>query len=232
MSNKWKQTSLDISLIDEASVNANQMSEHDFNRLVENIRISGGLSSAIACYRKSDTGRYVIISGHHRYRAAVKLRYREVPVIYAEESEMTPDEIVALQLSHNSLHGEDDKGILKRMFAEIQSVDFKSFAHVNIDELEPISTEGVSFSVVSEHYSCCVVFYRKDMELLDELVGIIGEQKAKNDIVMVVDGDENEDFYLQLIGQIRKKYEIKSSNMAFCKILELAKKQMESEVPE
>ena len=41
---------------------------------------------------------------------------------------MTPDEIVALQLSHNSLHGEDDKGILKRMFAEIQSVDFKSFA--------------------------------------------------------------------------------------------------------
>ena len=145
---------------------------------------------------------------------------------------MTPDEIVALQLSHNSLHGEDDKGILKIMFAEIQSVDFKSFAHVNIDELEPITTEGVSFSVASEHYSCCVVFYHKDMELLDELVGIINEQNGKNDIVMVVDGDENEDFYLQLIGQIRKKYEIKSSNMAFCKILELAKKQMESEVTE
>lgn len=223
MSNKWKQASIDISLIDEASVNANQMSEHDFNRLVENIRISGGLSSAIGCYRKTDTGRYVIISGHHRYRAAVKLRYREVPVIYADEADMTPDEIVALQLSHNSLHGEDDKGILKRMFAEIQSVDFKSFAHVNIDELEPITTEGVSFSVV---------FYHKDMELLDELVGIINEQNGKNDIVMVVDGDENEDFYLQLIGQIRKKYEIKSSNMAFCKILELAKKQMESEVTE
>ena len=232
MSNKWKQASIDISLIDEASVNAIQMSEHDFNRLVENIRISGGLSSAIGCYRKTDTGRYVIISGHHRYRAAVKLRYREVPVIYADEADMTPDEIVALQLSHNSLHGEDDKGILKRMFAEIQSVDFKSFAHVNIDELEPITTEGVSFSVASEHYSCCVVFYHKDMELLDELVGIINEQNGKNDIVMVVDGDENEDFYLQLIGQIRKKYEIKSSNMAFCKILELAKKQMESEVTE
>ena len=60
----------------------------------------------------------------------------------------------------------------------------------------------------------------------------INEQNGKNDIVMVVDGDENEDFYLQLIGQIRKKYEIKSSNMAFCKILELAKKQMESEVTE
>ena len=84
MSNKWKQASIDISLIDEASVNANQMSEHDFNRLVENIRISGGLSSAIGCYRKTDTGRYVIISGHHRYRAAVKRRYREVPVIYAD----------------------------------------------------------------------------------------------------------------------------------------------------
>ena len=195
MSNKWKQASIDISLIDEASVNANQMSEHDFNRLVENIRISGGLGGA-------------------------------------GDADITPDEIVALQLSHNSLHGEDDKGILKRMFAEIQSVDFKSFAHVNIDELEPITTEGVSFSVASEHYSCCVVFYHKDMELLDELVGIINEQNGKNDIVMVVDGDENEDFYLQLIGQIRKKYEIKSSNMAFCKILELAKKQMESEVTE
>ena len=92
---KWKLDTIDIGLIDEAELNANQMTEQAFERLVTNIKQSGGLSSAIGCYKR-ENGRFVIISGHHRYRACVKLRYKEVPVIYANEKDLTKDEIIAL----------------------------------------------------------------------------------------------------------------------------------------
>ena len=151
--NKWKQAIVSIDQLEETQVNANKMSEAAFNRLVENIRISGGLSSAIGCYRRAEDGKFVIFSGNHRKKAAELLRILEVPVIYAEEADLTKDEIIALQLSHNSLHGDDDKGILAKLFAEIQQVDFKEFVNITIDEVKPIDTKGVSFSVDSEHYT-------------------------------------------------------------------------------
>lgn len=227
--NKWKQAIVSIDQLEETQVNANKMSEAAFNRLVENIRISGGLSSAIGCYRRAEDGKFVIFSGNHRKKAAELLRILEVPVIYAEEADLTKDEIIALQLSHNSLHGDDDKGILARLFAEIQQVDFKEFANITIDEVKPIDTKGVSFSVDSEHYTVSLIFYRKDYELLQELFGVITEATKKSDLVLLTDGDQNEDDYWHLVKEVREKYNILSTNTTFAKILELAKKQMDAE---
>lgn len=226
---KWKQAIVSIDQLEETQVNANKMSDAAFNRLVENIRISGGLSSAIGCYRRAEDGKYVIFSGNHRKKACEQLRILEVPVIYADESDLTKDEIIALQLSHNSLHGDDDKGILARLFAEIQQVDFKEFANITIDEVKPIDTKGVSFSVDSEHYTVSLIFYRKDYELLQELLGVIGEATNKSDLVVLTDGDQNEDDYWHLVKEVREKYNILSTNTTFAKILELAKKQMDAE---
>ena len=226
---KWKQAIVSIDQLEETQVNANKMSEAAFNRLVENIRISGGLSSAIGCYRRAEDGKFVIFSGNHRKKAAELLRILEVPVIYAEEADLTKDEIIALQLSHNSLHGDDDKGILARLFAEIQQVDFKEFANITIDEVKPIDTKGVSFSVDSEHYTVSLIFYRKDYELLQELFGVITDATKKSDLVLLTDGDKNEDDYWHLVKEVREKYNILSTNTTFAKILELAKKQMDAE---
>ena len=226
--NKWKQDSVDITLIDEASANANQMSQEAFDRLKENIRLTGGLSSAIGCYRKSD-GRFVILSGHHRYRACVQLRFKEVPVIYAEESDLTKDEIIALQLSHNSLHGEDNKGILKRLFEEISSVEFKQVAYVDVNEIQPISLDSISLNIEKEQFSISLILYRKGYEDLKELLGLVEEKKQTSDIVLLADGEGNEDEFLDLTTALRNRYDIKSPNVQFAKLLELAKKQMAAE---
>ena len=226
---KWKQAVIGIDQLVETEVNANKMSDAAFNRLVENIRISGGLSSAIGCYRRTEDGKYVIFSGNHRKRAAEQLRILEVPVIYADEADLTQDEIIALQLSHNSLHGDDDKGILMRLFSEIKNVDFKEFANITIDQVKPIDTKGVSFSVDSEHYTVSLIFYRKDYELLQEPFEVIGEATKKSDLVLLTDGDQNEDDYWRLVKEVREKYNILSTNTTFAKIVELAKKQMEAE---
>jgi len=227
--NKWKMAMVSLDELEETSLNANKMSKQAFNRLVENIRISGGLSSAIGCYRRKEDGKFVIFSGNHRKKAAEKLRIQEVPVVYAEEEDLSKDEITALQLSHNSLHGEDDDNILKQLLDEIQQVDFKEFAFVSVDDVIPIDTQGVSFALESEHYSVYLVFYRNDFDTLKDLFDVVDDDLKKGDMVILADGDRNEDEYWKLAKEIGKRYKIKSTNTTFAKMMELAKKQMELE---
>lgn len=230
--NKWKQASVDIGLLDEAEINANEMSKEAFDRLKSNISLTGGLSSAIACYRKAETGRFVIISGHHRYRACVQLRFKEVPVIYAEEEDLTRDEIIALQLSHNSLHGDDNKGILKRMFDEINNLTFKEAAYINVSEIQPVSLDSISLSIEKEQFSMSIILYRAGKDNLESIVGSVNEASDKSDIILLADGSENETNFLSLMSALRKQYDVKSPNVQFAKILELANKQLLAEMNE
>lgn len=177
MENRWKYEIVDINLIDEAELNANEMNHEDFTALCDNIGKSG-LSSVPCCYKKTD-GRYGMISGHHRLRACKKLRHKTIGILYCEESELSKDEIIAIQLSHNSLHGTDNQSILKKLFEQIQSVDFKKFAHINIDEISPVSTEGVDVYAMQETFVFSVVLYPNSYENLDGLYGDIREQAKK-----------------------------------------------------
>lgn len=225
---KWKVEKVSLELIVPAELNANEMSEKDFLQLCENIGMSG-LSSVPACYRRESDGRFVIISGHHRIRAAEKDGYTEIYIIYAEEKDLTKDEIVAIQLSHNSLHGEDNKGILKRLFESIQTVEFKKFAHIDMDEIGTIDTESTNIIPMRETYNVSVVLYKQDINLLEELTGCVREALDGNEYVILADQEKTEEEYLALMKEVGQKFNIKSSNIAFAKILELAKKQIEDE---
>lgn len=220
---KWKFQMVDAKNIHPAKVNANRMSDADFNQLVSNIQKSG-LSSSITCYKKNDNS-FVIISGHHRFRACLKLSYVKIPVIYADEKDLSNDEILAIQMSHNSLHGTDDKGILKKMFEEIKDIDFKNFAHVNIDEIGKISTENYSFSPEILQYTVTVILYSDVYNKLQEILGILDESISKSDLIVVAE-DKNENDFLKLMSEVKKKYNIKSTNMSFSKIIELAYSEM------
>lgn len=231
MNNKWKVGEVGIEEIEGTEINANQMSKKNFDKLCGNIEKSG-LSSMIACYKRTEDGKYVIISGNHRYRACVRLGYSKLNILYAEESELSRDEIIAVQLSHNSLHGSDDKGILKRLFDEIDDIDYKDFAHISMDDLEVEDMFSGSIVPVSEHYQVSLVLYRRDMELLDELLEIVKEENDVSDMVILANGDLCEDEFVDAITQAKKQFDIKSVSIAFSKILQLAKESMVAEVTE
>lgn len=224
---RWKYEKVDVNLIDEAEDNANRMTDEDFAALCDNIGLSG-LSSVPCCYRK-ENGRFVMISGHHRLRACKKLHYKTMGILWVDEAELSRDEIIAIQLSHNSLHGEDDKNILKKLFSQIQSVDFKKFAHINMEEIKPVSSEGLSLFAMKENYTISIILYNNSVENIEELIVDIREASKSSDVVLLADQDPNEEWYLNLIKSIRKEYHIKSTNVAFSKILELAAKQMRIE---
>ncbi len=227
LEDNWKLSLVDIELIDEADENANQMSDEDFQRLVKNIR-KGGLSSVVGCVKIGE--RYKLFSGHHRVRACKVLRYKKIPVIYKEEAEMQgKDEFIATQLSHNSLHGEDDKGILKRLFEQIKSIDFKVFAHINTDDFPKTDIYSVSFGIEKEMFSVSVVLYRSQMSELANILSMTDAELKENDVVLLADGATNEKLFLALMGEIGKQYKIKSPSVRFSKILELAKKAVDDE---
>ena len=45
---KWKIAEVEVTQLVETEVNANEMTDEEYQRLVENVRITGGLSSAIS----------------------------------------------------------------------------------------------------------------------------------------------------------------------------------------
>lgn len=220
---RWKYDKVDISLIDEAEMNANEMTGEDFATLCDNIGKSG-LSSVPCCYKK-ENGRFVMISGHHRLRACKKLHYRTLGILYCEESELSQDEIIAIQLSHNSLHGQDNTSILKKLFEQIKSVDFKKFAHVNIDEIAPVITDGLSIYAMKENFVFSIILYPDSFPNLDELYGDIREQAKKSDALIIAD-QTNEDLLMKLQSEIGKEFDIKSPAIIFAKLLELAKERL------
>lgn len=222
--NRWKYEKVDIALIDEAEMNANEMTGEDFAQLCDNIGKSG-LSSVPSCYKKPN-GRFVMISGHHRLRACKKLHYKTIGILYCLESELSKDEIIAIQLSHNSLHGHDNISVLKKLFEQIKSVDFKQFAHVNIDEIAPLSSDGINIFALKENFVFSVILYPDSFENLDELYGDIREQASKSDALILANKNKNEKLLLKLQTEIGKQYDIKSPSITFSKLLELAKERL------
>lgn len=222
--NRWKYEKVDINLIDEADMNANEMTGEDFAQLCDNIE-KAGLSSVPCCYKRSN-GRFVMVSGHHRLRACKKVGFKRIGILYVTEEELMQDEAIATQLSHNSLHGEDNQSILKILYSKIQSVDFKQFAHVNVDEIPPVSTEGISVFALKENFVFTVVLYPDSFENLDELFGDIRDQASKSDALILANEKENERLLLKLQTEIGKQYDIKSPSISFAKLLELASERL------
>lgn len=222
---RWKYEKVDINLIDEAELNANEMNGEDYAQLCDNIG-KAGLSSVPCCYKKSN-GRFVMISGHHRLRACKKVGFKRIGILYATEEELMQDEAIATQLSHNSLHGEDNQSILKILFSKIKNVDFKKFAHINIDEVAPVSTDGISVFALKENFVFTIILYPNSFENLDELYGDIREQAKKSDTLILAHQEDNEMALLKLQQDIGNQFNIKSPSITFAKLLELAKERLD-----
>lgn len=110
------------SALKEQDINAQVMEPKHFERLTENIRERGSLESLPYCHQPAGTGPISIVSGHHRARAARAAGLAEFAVL-VDTRVMTLSEVRAKQIAHNELHGTADEAILRRMIAQIETVD-------------------------------------------------------------------------------------------------------------
>ena len=205
--------------------NARYMDKEMFDQLVSNIRRDGALSSVPLCH---DDGKgLTVLSGNHRVMAAREAGLDRILVMVTDKP-LTRGEKVAVQLSHNALVGKDDMATLKSLWGEIDEMELKRYAGLDsqvlaeLDKMEFVSISEVNLDVKV----VTLAFLPEDADALKQAV-------ADADIYF-----QGEESYLlsrkhyeavfNLAADVKEKYNIMSNPIAFMKIVELARENMEA----
>lgn len=117
------------------ALNARFMRHEQYQQLVANLREDESLTSTPFVWHDTATGIRHILSGNHRVKAAVEAGIEEI--FWLETSdELTESRRIAIQLSHNSIAGEDDPAILKTLYEQIDDLDLRQYAGLDDATLE------------------------------------------------------------------------------------------------
>ena len=128
-----------------AAVNARYMTHEVFTRLIDNVKRDGRLTSVPFAVRDPD-GRYQVLSGNHRVKAALAVNLPEIDVMVTDD-ELSPAQRTALQLSHNALVGTDDGAILASLYESIDDVNLRLYSGLDdkvLDLLKDADVVGLS----------------------------------------------------------------------------------------
>ncbi len=167
----------------EMEKNARVMDPDRFERLVSNVRKDERLESLpLVTPNTERPEEFLIISGHHRTRAARSANVMEIVVLCIDDA-LTMDQIRSKQLAHNFLNGEDDKQMLRQIVAQIQDQDAlieSGLAHLREDLPDQrIQVDEVKFDIDFEVVN--VVFLSHQKQKFDQAIELLAD---KGDILV------------------------------------------------
>lgn len=210
-----------IDSLRERDKNARIMSQFKFDRLTENIKENGGLFESLPLAtpieNKGGNAEFLIISGHHRIRAARSANITMIHVIVIEK-QLTKDEIIAKQLSHNALSGEDDQHVLRELYDEIKIIDFKIQSGLTDMEIDiPQTSVKINDIQIQLDYELVKLFFlSRDAQRLDEIFATL-EEEAK---AYIVDKKDFERFTKQ-VREIHQRDDIINLAAIFTRMLDI-----------
>ena len=157
--------------IRERDVNARLMDAGKFDTLVNNIKREGMIESLPLVHLIDGDAKYEIISGHHRVRAARRAGMEEIPVIVITRN-LTEDEVISKQLSHNSLEGYDDKDVLKRLYDAIEDFDMRVASGVTDleDAISGVSIPPVDVDINFDLEPILIMFMKPEIDKFEKLL--------------------------------------------------------------
>lgn len=103
-----------IDSIKPNSYNPNRQSEHDHELLIKSMK-EDGFTQPIVCLRSTRE----IVDGEHRWRAAHKLGYTEIPVVFTD---MTPEQARIATLRHNRARGSEDIDLAAQVLRDLRDL--------------------------------------------------------------------------------------------------------------
>ncbi|MGW3031215.1 ParB/Srx family N-terminal domain-containing protein [Streptomyces sp. NPDC001178] len=126
-------------------VNARFLPHEQFRQLVANIRRDGHLTSTPLVWNDVQSGRLIVLSGNHRTLAAIEAGLPTIWWMQIDEP-LPRQRQIALQLSHNAIAGQDDPAILKELYDELESVEWRQYTGLDdktLDLLEKVDVASL-----------------------------------------------------------------------------------------
>ncbi|MEU4028046.1 ParB N-terminal domain-containing protein [Streptomyces anulatus] len=124
-------------------VNARFLPHEQFRQLVANIERDGHLTSTPLVWNDRESGRLVVLSGNHRVLAAIEAGLPTIWWMQIDEP-LARQRQIALQLSHNAIAGQDDPAILKELYDELESVEWRQYTGLDDKTLELLEKVDVA----------------------------------------------------------------------------------------
>ncbi|GGZ23415.1 hypothetical protein GCM10010387_15720 [Streptomyces inusitatus] len=116
-------------------LNARFMRHEQYQQLVANVRRDEALTSTPFVWHDVETGDRIVLSGNHRTKASIEAGIDEITWLETSDA-LTESQRLAIQLSHNSIAGEDDLAILKSLYERIDDLDLRQYAGLDDATLE------------------------------------------------------------------------------------------------
>jgi ParB-like chromosome segregation protein Spo0J len=210
----------DIKLLE---LNARYMKHEEFNRLVENVRRDGQLTSTPFVCLDTD-GRYLCLSGNHRTMAAIEVGLEKILCLATDEA-LTEDQRVAIQLSHNAIAGHDDPATLKLLYESILDTEMKKYSGLDDETLELLDKfSAVSISEANLQFQTVTMVFLPDE--LDAAKKVFGEamERAKSADEIFLARTKDYDDWLNAQETVSSSYNVHNVATAVDLILRIFKR--------
>jgi hypothetical protein len=204
--------------------NAHYMDKDIFDRLVDNVAEDGFLSQLPFGMKRQEDGKYLMLSGNHRLKAAIKAKLEYILILYIDE--VDKDTQLGYQLSHNALVGKDDRQMLKEIYEEIQSLEKREFSGLNgLDfvDVNKISTPAINDGDI-EITEMKFMFVESRANNIKTVLDALEKMEIGEESSIIVGSFES---YIRLTQEVKKRYQIKSRSVAFSKMIDICEAYLE-----
>jgi hypothetical protein len=199
------------------AVNARYMDRQTLDNLTRNLKRDQRLESVPLVHRLP-SGKFAIISGHHRIEAAKKAGLKRIIVMLTEAQ--SEDEIRAKQLSHNAIVGKDDEVLLKKLYESIKDLDLKYYSGLQ-DQLAGFQVTSISFRAGS-YQEFTLAFLPEEIESFDRAAEIAEQLKANAKAAVRIAPLPSFDLWMRALRKVKKVEDIKSNGAAIMRLVEIA----------
>lgn len=210
----------------EQDVNPQSMPQPMLDQLIENVRSAGALESLPLCVLQD--GVICIISGHHRLRAARAAEVSHALILLYEG--LSPSRVRSKQLAHNTITGQSDPELVKRVWQQISDITARFEAFVDprtFDDIpQPVRFKPVDVDIGKIAKTVLVVFLASQKTDFDAVVETI-MPKAELDTVYLAERETYET-WKEAFQKVRTELDIVSVPTAIAAMARLAMEALEA----
>lgn len=210
------------------------MTGDQLRRLTENIARDGELTSFPLVYKpdkklnpdfyEQSQGELIILSGNHRVEAAKAAGLTHSNVIEIK-TPLPDDRLRAIQLSHNSINGQDDPSVLLQLY-ETLSLDEKLYSGITDDDfnIDPIDVASLGCGKLTYAQVELAFLPTEVQDVKDWLDHLDKAGRGKDHLVAAY---KDFDRFFDTVVRTKKQLQVYNSAIAFSMMVQLATERLD-----